>query len=279
MSKTKTTAAKPTQIHYADTAIQIRAESDLPPGIAGRISGVALTYEVMDSYRTIFARGSANKSIGMKVAARKLPLMMDHMKTTGAHVGVVSSMTEMGNALVMTADLFDTPDGRAALEYVKAVIAAGASTGLSIGFVPRRSEMVQTADGMAERFTEIELREVSITPMPAVPGADILGARADDVANDEGNEVGADAAPEDVPATATEPETSRSDAELLAMAARVALDALDAPTRDALLAGYRTTPAPIPTRTVTTTTATTVTPTVRPMTMDARLKAVRSTFL
>ncbi len=279
MNKTKTTAVKPTQFYSADAHLQIRAESDLPPGIAGRISGVALTYEVLDSYRTIFARGSAKRSIDNKVAARKVPLLMDHNKTTGAHVGVVAAMSEIGDAVTMTAEIFDTPDGRAALEYVKAVIAAGASTGLSIGFVPRRSEMVQTADGMAERFTEIELREVSITPMPAVPGADVTGARAEAVATDECSEVGDETPAEEVPATTAEAETSRSEAELLAIAARVALDAMTADARDALLEQYRTNPAPIPTRTVSTTTAATVVPTVRTVTMDERLKAVRASFL
>ena len=34
-----------TRYHLTEAAPQIRAESDLPPGIAGRVSGVALTYE------------------------------------------------------------------------------------------------------------------------------------------------------------------------------------------------------------------------------------------
>jgi glucose-6-phosphate dehydrogenase assembly protein OpcA len=119
----------------------------------------------------------------------------------------------------MTADVFDTPDGRAALDYVTTVIAAGASTGLSIGFVPRRSEMVPMANGqMAERFTEIELKEVSVTPMPAVPGAEITGAR-----HEHGVTI-----------------TVRDDETLLTTAAKAALDALAAPAREAVLAQYRT---------------------------------------
>lgn len=279
MSKTHTTAVKPTQFYSADAHLQIRAEGKLPPGIAGRITGVALTYEVLDTYRTIFARGSAKRSIDNKVAARKVPLLMDHNKTTAAHVGVVASMSEVGDVVTMTAEVFDTPEGRAALEYVKAVIAAGASTGLSIGFVPRRSEMVQTAEGLAERFTEIELREVSITPMPAVPGADVTGARADAVAMDEGKEVGDETPAEDVPAGAAT--DARSDADLLAIAARVALDAMSADQRNALLEQYRTIPAPIPTRPAAkAATASTDTLTGRhTATMAERLRAVRSTFV
>ena len=213
------TATRPTQYFSADAYVQMRADAALPPGIAGRVSGIALTYETVDSYQTMFARGAAKRSIDNKVAARKVPLLMDHAANTGAHVGVVASMVDTGDALVMTADVFDTPDGRAALEYVKAVIAAGASTGLSIGFVPRRSEMVQTPNGMAERYLEIELKEVSITPMPAVPGADVTGARHD------GEPMAA---------------AVRDDHTLLEVAAQVALDALPALRRDALLMQYRT---------------------------------------
>jgi hypothetical protein len=116
---------------------------------------------------------------------------------------------------MMTADLFDTPEGRAALEYVKAVIGAGATTGFSIGFAPRRTEAVTVDGQIVERFLEIELREVSITPMPAVPGADITSARHDD----------GDA-------------LERSDEELLTAAAMAALNALPVSSRAALLAQY-----------------------------------------
>ncbi len=151
--------------HLTDATLEVRADGELPPGIAGRVSGVALTYEVVDSYQTMFSRKCAKRSIDGRVAARKVPLLMDHERTSKAHVGVVTSMTDAGDALVMTADVFDTAEGRAAMEYVKAVLASGASTGFSIGFIPRASEMV-TVDGKpVERFTEIELREVSITPM------------------------------------------------------------------------------------------------------------------
>ena len=201
--------------HTADVHLQVRADN-LPPGICGRVTGIALTFDVVDSYRTMFARGCADRTIQRKVTTRKLPLLMDHERSTGAHVGVVSSMTDTGPALMMAADLFDTADGRAALEYAKAVIASGASTGFSIGFRPMRSEMLTVDNEPVERFTEIELREVSMTPMPAVPGTDVLGARTEsDVAD-----------------------PMRSDVQLLEVAAKAALNALPADVRTALLVQY-----------------------------------------
>jgi HK97 family phage prohead protease len=253
---------KSTRYHLTEAAPQIRAESDLPPGIAGRVSGVALTYEVVDSYQTMFARKSAKRTIDNKVAARKVPLLMDHERTSKAHVGVVTEMQDVGDALVMTADIFDTADGRAALEYVKAVLASGASTGFSIGFVPRASEMTTVNGKPVERFTEIELREVSITPMPAVPGAEVASARNEEM---------------------PEESSKRTDDDLLLIAARVALDALPVEARTALLDTYA--PAPVATETassdapVVLDTPTSTDSTARYVEMEDRIKAVRSTFV
>jgi len=265
-----TSHARAVQYITSEVTLEIRADAPLPPGICGRVSGVALTYDIVDSYSTVFARGCAKRSIDTKVKARKLPLLMDHSRTVGAHVGVVSAMQDAGDALLMTAELFDTPDGRAALEYTKTVIAAGASTGFSIGFVPRRAEMVVRDGQMVEEFREIELREVSLTPMPAVPGADVLGARTTDAAPDAAP---LPTAPEHVP--------DRSDAELLEIAARVALEALPADVRAAVVARFtpRVT-APRPPATPSAHRATVPAPdsSERPASMAQRLDAVRRSY-
>lgn len=258
--------ARETLWHLTDATLQVRAEDDLPPGIAGRVSGVALTYEVVDSYGTMFAKKSAKRSIDGRVAARKVPLLMDHERSSKAHVGVITSMSDAGEALLMTADVFDTAEGRAALEYVKAVLASGASTGFSIGFIPRASEMVTVDGKVVERFTEIELREVSITPMPAVPGAEIASARNEPA----------------MPSTPVEEISSeRTDAELLTLAARVALDALPEGDRLAVLSAYL---PPVMTETASSAipviaeTPSSTMSTARMATLDERTKAVRSTF-
>jgi HK97 family phage prohead protease len=211
-------------LHRREVALEARQEG-LPEGIAGRITGVALTYEQVDTYGTVFARGCAKRTIDTKVKARRVPFLMDHEREVEAHVGVVASLTDTGDGLVMVADLFDTEAGREARDYVKAVMAAGAVTGLSIGFVPKRTEMVTVDGQMVERFLEIELREISLTPMPAVPGTDVLGARStrttDTIA---------------VPEQPREP--VRTDRDLLMLAARTALDALSVTDRQAVLDAY-----------------------------------------
>jgi HK97 family phage prohead protease len=161
-----------------------RAEgSELPDGVCGRIQGTAMVYDQLDWYGTMFAPGCMARSINERVAARKVNLFLDHDKEVRCHVGIVSSMTDVGDSAIMTADILDTADGRLALEYCKAVIAAGGETGISIGFIPRKGEAVKDAGGVSTgnyRFIEIELREESITPVPAVEGALITGARRED---------------------------------------------------------------------------------------------------
>lgn len=254
--------------HVAHSSLQVRAEDNLPPGIAGRVSGVAVTYDVVDSYGTMFARGCAKRSIDQRVAARKVPLLMDHEASTRAHVGVVSAMADAGDAVVMTADVFDTAEGRAAMEYVKAVMASGASTGFSIGFVPRKSEIVVVDGANVERFTEIELREVSITPMPAVPGAAVTSARKDDIAPMEDDD---------------EMLEESDPMRVLMLAARLALDALSSEMRTALLAEYLAplstpTPEAAPTPVVDTLSVP-ATNEMRGVSMADRIVAVRQSFI
>jgi HK97 family phage prohead protease len=211
-------------LYRREVALEARQEG-LPEGIAGRITGVALTYEQVDTYGTVFARNCAKRTIDTKVKARRVPFLMDHEREVDAHVGVVASLTDTGDGLVMVADLFDTEAGREARDYVKAVMAAGAVTGLSIGFVPKRTEMAMVDGKPVERFLEIELREVSLTPMPSVPGTDVLGARSTRTPA--------------VPVVPEPPrESVRTDRDLLMLAARTALDALSVTDRQAVLDAY-----------------------------------------
>jgi len=260
---------KTRETQRAEVRVQLRAEDEmLPPGVAGQISGIALTFDTVDTYGTVFARGCAKRSIDTKVAAGRLPLMLDHEWETEAHVGVVRELVDTGTGYLMTADLFATEEGQEARRYVQNVLAADAYVGLSIGFRPLRSEMV-TIDGQTvERFTEIELREISLTPLPSVPGTDVVAARSDRAE----------------PSTPEVPAAPRDDAALLALAARTALHALSPEARAAVLSEYLTPEAPEArsacnchgTHATEPTTASTPGDAVS---MDARMAALRTTFL
>jgi HK97 family phage prohead protease len=164
---------------HSDRHLQIRAvdTTDLPDGICGRITYIGLRYNQPDDYGTMFRPGCLTKSVGQKVLAGRVKCFADHRYTTRAHVGVIRAVEDVSDDVVVTAELFDTEDGRRALEYAKACFAAKAQTGMSIGFYDRDSEMVEVDGVRLLAFTEVELEEFSMTPMPAVEGADLLSAR------------------------------------------------------------------------------------------------------
>ncbi len=168
-----------------------RADNEaLPKGICGTITGVALVYNEKDAYDTMFAPGCLSRTIAEQVDKRKVKLFLDHGPFVETHVGTIASIKDIGDTAVMTADLFDTDAGRAAKEYVEAVLDSKSETGLSIGF--RAVEREWTKDGMGNLdtlvFKEVALREISITPVPAVPGTGITAVRAEDEksADDQG---------------------------------------------------------------------------------------------
>lgn len=158
---------------FAPTAVQTEG---LPDGVCGRLVGTGLVYEQEDSYGTTWVTGCLEMTKRSKVPAGKVQLFtagsMGHEYGVRSHVGVVRSAETRGSEEIITADLFDTEDGRRTKEYLDAVLRSGGNTGLSIGCYVRRSDPAN-----AERFTEVELEEFTITPRPAVPGAEIDAVR------------------------------------------------------------------------------------------------------
>lgn len=159
-------------------------DNDLPAGVCGRVRGIALPFEVLDSYRTVFRRGCTDKTRN-KAAKRKIKLFDNHGMVdwygTRTHIGVVTGLEYDAslNADVMTADIFDTEDGRRCKEYLRAVVSSGGETGLSVGFYVRESCTETWQGERVDVFTEIEIDEISLAPRNAVPGAVVTGVRAD----------------------------------------------------------------------------------------------------
>lgn len=179
---------------YRATSLAPVDTTTLPPGVVGRLGGIALVYDVVDSYGTTFARGALTRTMRERVATGKVKLYWNHgdAHVTGAydtdlHVGVVRRMwdEQRGGQYVamLEADLFNTEEGRKAHEYLKAVHAAGGETGLSIGMMPGTLKVDQrttTIDGVeCVRITECGLREVSIVSEPSVPGTAVTHVRAE----------------------------------------------------------------------------------------------------
>lgn len=181
------------RIHRA-TQLQLRANDatePLPAGVCGRLTGIALVYNVEDDYGTVFMPGCLSRTITDKVQQGKVKLFADHGPFTDTHIGTVRDIKDVGDAAIMTADLLDTDAGRKMKEYLEAVLASGGETGLSVGFRPKESEWKQVMNDagvmidMVLIYKEIELREISITPVPAVPGTDVTSVRREKGEDDE----------------------------------------------------------------------------------------------
>lgn len=164
--------------HDEQRPFQLRevVTDNLPDGVCGQIVGVGLRYNQPDWYGTRFRPGCLAKT-GEKVRAGKVKFYADHTYRTTHHIGVVRSLEDVADDVLVRADILDTESGRSYLEYAKACLAAGAQTGLSIGFYERESERVEIDGTWYLDFIEVELEEFSGTPNNAVDDADLLAAR------------------------------------------------------------------------------------------------------
>jgi hypothetical protein len=167
------------------------AQDGLPAGVCGQVEGIALPYDVIDSYGTTFSRGCLSRTVRERVAAGKVRHFFDHgdvpmhgMYDTHLHIGTVREVWDEqidGQWVAkFRADIFDTEAGRATHEYLTAVAATSSETGVSIGMLKEPTMTRCLVNGQeAFRIDEVALGEISITAMPSVPGARVTAVRAD----------------------------------------------------------------------------------------------------
>lgn len=144
----------------------------------GIFTARAVSYGVMDDYRTVFLPGSATEGLN-----RKLPVICwGH--DLSQPVGRATSWRDTAHGPEVTARLDTSPDvprGRQAV----AQIDSGTLTAVSIGFESDRSGRRPPTDdemkrwpGVDEVFEKITILEVSLTALGAVPGAEVLSMRS-----------------------------------------------------------------------------------------------------
>jgi HK97 family phage prohead protease len=143
----------------ADIAVRAAAED------AGTFDGWAVLWDTVDSYGTTFAPTSFTDG-----GLDSDPYAMLWMHDRDRPIGVFTAESR-DRGLWIEGGWDDTTDGRDARARAK----SGSAPGLSVGFVPI---MVDPDD--ENRFTQVRLVETSqITRrMAAVPGAELVGARA-----------------------------------------------------------------------------------------------------
>ena len=136
------------------------------PTDTGDIEGVAVRFNVVDTYRTEFA-ATAFASI----EGRSIPMLWSH--NAREVIGSWSGFQVRSDGLTVKGKLNLAV---AKAQEVRALLSAGDVSGLSIGFSTLKDE--RRTNGV-RRITEARLHEISIVAFPAVPGSGITAVRND----------------------------------------------------------------------------------------------------
>ena len=144
----------------------------LGEGASRTFEGYGSVFGVLDSYADIVAPGAFKRSLREAKAAGRMPaLLWQH--DADKPIGVYESMSEDETGLFVKGRLSDTQLGRDAYTLLK----DGALSGLSIGFVTRKSK-VDNESGV-RTLTDIQLWETSLVTFPANDAARITGVKTD----------------------------------------------------------------------------------------------------
>lgn len=132
---------------------------------AGAITGIAWPFGSADRTGDLIQPGA------FKGAKPPIPMLAHH--DPAAPVGAWSEVRETTKGLEVKGRLLveDVPLAR----ELRALVAAGAVTGLSIGFVTRAAE---ARKGGGRTITALDLLEISLVSVPAHPGARVTSAKS-----------------------------------------------------------------------------------------------------
>lgn len=146
------------------------------PDEAGRFEGYASAFGVVDSYGDVMEPGCFAASLATWAQrSQKLPILWQHDYTQPIGYADPAEMVEDERGLRVVGHLVA---GVRQAEEAKALMAAGALGGLSIGFTVRTSERKKAFDGVQRRhITALDLYEFSPVTWPANGGAVITDVR------------------------------------------------------------------------------------------------------
>lgn len=137
---------------------------------------VAVPYNVPEQvsdggpvYLEGFRHGAFADQFGQEGAAGRVDLRWSHQHDLMAYLGRGVGAVEYPDHLRASFRVFDSQVG----DHALAVLAETPNFGVSVGFRPVRSEVV---DGVVWRTAAV-MRELSLTPSPAYGGAHVLAVR------------------------------------------------------------------------------------------------------
>lgn len=138
---------------------------------AGEITGLAWPFGTPDRVGDVIEKGA------FATSPASVPMLFGHDQ--GQVIGVWDSITETPEGLTVKGRLLVDDVERA--REVRAMVKAGAVSGLSVGFITKDASRV----GRGRKITALELHEVSIVAVPCHPGAKITSLKSQDQSHGE----------------------------------------------------------------------------------------------
>lgn len=135
----------------------------------GEISGYAACFDNVDRQGDIIRKGAFSKSCRERVKAGKVLLMARHFAhggDTAEAIGLITEAREDDKGLYVRAKCYGSQLAQETREKIKS---SPKAYGMSVGYVPVRSNDLSDADGMVtgKELLELKLYEVTVTAVPA----------------------------------------------------------------------------------------------------------------
>ena len=169
-------------MNYKTKQFDIKSVSD-----AGELTGYFSTYQtVADSYGDCVAPGCFTETIkAWDEKGKHIPLVWNHnMDDPEMIIGQVDKIEDDEYGPLMTAHFYDTPKAQAARNLMREGSVYQFSYAYAIDAARKPDENEKAADPNINQVLEaVSLMEITITPTPAQPLAEMVSVKSEDPAN------------------------------------------------------------------------------------------------
>lgn len=156
------------------------------------VEGYASLWDLPDQGNDYVAKGAFDKSLNKRRNPKGqwlIPMYFGHVHNS-VPVGVWTDITPDSKGLKVKGPILIESDPA---RQLAAVLRAGGGMGLSIGYTtvkrkyvsPEGRELDEWVSGSKRRLDEVDLREISFTPMPMLDAARLTSVKGDDLTGEE----------------------------------------------------------------------------------------------
>jgi hypothetical protein len=140
---------------------------------AGEVSGIASTYGNVDLQDDMLEPGAWAESVAeIQQSGRRIPLLDWHGSSLSRVIGSVVELRDSAKDLWFRAGFTSDEQGQRARQLVR----DGHLTGVSVGYTPLQGAIRSINGNLVRVLSKAHLHEISLTPIPANPLAQIEAA-------------------------------------------------------------------------------------------------------